>query len=104
HTTPFRSRGHLYIAQPPLYTVTRGKSAQYIKDERSFEEFLINTGLEDATLELDGGEVRAGQDLRSVIEDALDVRTLLNGLHTRYSYSVVEKAVIVVEQIIYIIN
>ena len=87
-------RGHLYIAQPPLYKVTRGKSAQYIKDERSFEEFLINTGLEDATLELDGGEVRAGQDLRSVIEDALDVRTLLNGLHTRYSHSVVEQAVI----------
>ncbi|MBI1621819.1 DNA topoisomerase (ATP-hydrolyzing) subunit B [Aquamicrobium zhengzhouense] len=87
-------RGHLYIAQPPLYKVTRGKSAQYIKDERSFEEFLINTGLEDATLELDGGEVRAGQDLRSVIEDALDVRTLLNGLHTRYLHSVVEQAVI----------
>ncbi|TWH30751.1 MULTISPECIES: DNA topoisomerase (ATP-hydrolyzing) subunit B [unclassified Aminobacter] len=87
-------RGHLYIAQPPLYKVTRGKSTQYIKDERSFEEFLINTGLEDAALELAGGEVRAAQDLRSVIDDALSVRTLLNGLHTRYSRQVVEQALI----------
>src|SRR5690606_13231069 len=87
-------RGHLYIAQPPLYKVSRGKSAQYIKDERSFEEFLIESGLDEASLELAGGEVRAGQDLRAVIDDALAVRSLMNGLHTRYSRSVVEQAAI----------
>ncbi len=87
-------RGHLYIAQPPLYKVSRGKSAQYIKDERSFEEFLIESGLDEASLELDGGEVRAGQDLRAVIDDAIAVRTLINGLHTRYSRSIVEQAAI----------
>ncbi len=87
-------RGHLYIAQPPLYKVSRGKSAQYIKDERSFEEFLIQSGLDDASLQLDNGEVRAGADLRAVIDDALAVRTLINGLHTRYSRAVVEQAVI----------
>jgi len=86
--------GYLYIAQPPLYKVSRGKSSQYIKDERSFEEFLIGSGLDDASLELGNGEVRAGQDLRAVIDDALAVRTLLNGLHTRYSRSVVEQAAI----------
>ena len=87
-------RGHLYIAQPPLYKVTRGKSSQYIKDERSFEEFLIETGLDDASLTLSDGEVRIGQDLRSVIDDAIAVRTLMNGLHTRYSRAVIEQAVI----------
>ena len=87
-------RGHLYIAQPPLYKVTRGKSSQYLKDERSFEDFLINTGLEDSSLHLDNGEVRTSQDLRSVIDDALAIRTLMNGLHTRYSRSVVEQAAI----------
>ncbi|MBN7761330.1 DNA topoisomerase (ATP-hydrolyzing) subunit B [Nitratireductor aquibiodomus] len=87
-------RGNLYIAQPPLYKVTRGKSVQYIKDEAAFEEFLINSGLEEATLELSNGEVRGGQDLKQVIDDARGVRQLINGLHTRYSRSVVEQAAI----------
>src|SRR6202043_2892570 len=56
-------RGHLFIAQPPLYKVTRGKSEQYLKDERALEDYLIDTGLEDASLRLSSGEVRAGNDL-----------------------------------------
>jgi DNA gyrase subunit B len=40
-------RGHLFIAQPPLYKITRGKSEQYLKDERALEDYLIATGLED---------------------------------------------------------
>ncbi|MEP9396694.1 DNA topoisomerase (ATP-hydrolyzing) subunit B [Mesorhizobium sp. KR2-14] len=87
-------RGHLYIAQPPLYKVSRGKSSQYLKNETALEEFLIGTGLEEASLTLGSGEVRAGQDLRAVVDDALAVRGLLNGLHTRYSRSIVEQAAI----------
>jgi DNA gyrase subunit B len=87
-------RGHLYIAQPPLYKVTRGKSSQYIKNEEAFEEYLIETGLEETVLSLSNGEARAGADLRAVINDALAVRQLLNGLHTRYNRSVVEQAAI----------
>ncbi|TKT82669.1 DNA topoisomerase (ATP-hydrolyzing) subunit B [Aquamicrobium sp. LC103] len=87
-------RGHLYIAQPPLYKVSRGKSSQYIKDERSFEEFLISSGLEETVLDLANGEARSGQDLRAAIDDALAVRSLVNGLHTRYSRPVVEQAAI----------
>jgi DNA gyrase subunit B len=87
-------RGHLYIAQPPLYKVSRGKSSQYLKDEQAFEEYLIGLGLEEATLSLGSGEVRAGQDLRAAVDDALAVRSLINGLHTRYSRGVVEQATI----------
>ncbi len=87
-------RGHLYIAQPPLYKVTRGKSSQYLKDQTAFEEFLIDSGLEDASLTLGSGEVRAGQDLRAAVEDALTVRQLINGLHTRYNRAVIEQAAI----------
>ncbi|GAA4127065.1 DNA topoisomerase (ATP-hydrolyzing) subunit B [Aminobacter aganoensis] len=87
-------RGHLYIAQPPLYKVTRGKSSQYLKDESAFEEYLVDVGLDEASLTLAGGEVRVGQDLRAAVADALGVRTLMDGLHTRYSRPVVEQAAI----------
>ncbi|MBK8457880.1 MAG: DNA topoisomerase (ATP-hydrolyzing) subunit B [Phyllobacteriaceae bacterium] len=88
------ARGHLYIAQPPLYKVTRGKSSQYIKDEAAFENYLVDSGIEEALLTLGNGETRAGADLRAAIDDALAVRSLLFGLHTRYSRSVVEQAAI----------
>ncbi len=85
-------RGHLYIAQPPLYKVTRGKSSQYIKNEAAFEDFLIETGLEEAALEAASGEVRTGSDLRGLVEDSRTLRQLLSGLHTRYDRTVVEQA------------
>ena len=87
-------RGHLYIAQPPLYKVTRGKSVQYLKDEKALEEYLISMGIEEASLTLGTGEVRVGADLREVILDALRMRSLIDGLHSRYSRSIVEQAAI----------
>ncbi|APF35916.1 DNA topoisomerase (ATP-hydrolyzing) subunit B [Chelatococcus daeguensis] len=87
-------RGHLYIAQPPLYKVTRGKSQQYLKDERALEDYLIDGGLEGALLRLGNGEERAGADLRSLVEEARFVRQMLGSLHTRYNRTVVEQAAI----------
>jgi len=87
-------RGHLYIAQPPLYKVTRGKSEQYLKDERALEDYLVTTGLEDAVLRLSSGEARAGNDLRKLVEEARSIRNLLNGLHSRYNRKVIEQAAI----------
>src|SRR4029077_11936680 len=63
-------RGHLYIAQPPLYKGARGKSEQYLKDEVALENYLIMTGLEDAVLRLSTGEERAGDDLRALVQEA----------------------------------
>ncbi|NTJ43489.1 DNA topoisomerase (ATP-hydrolyzing) subunit B [Agrobacterium larrymoorei] len=87
-------RGHLYIAQPPLYKVTRGKSIQYLKDEKALEDYLISMGIEEASLTLGSGEVRVGEDLREVIGDAVRMRSLIDGLHSRYNRSVVEQAAI----------
>jgi DNA gyrase subunit B len=87
-------RGHLFIAQPPLYKVSRGKSEQYLKDERALEDFLIATGVEEAVLALHSGEHRAGADLRALVEQARGIRNVLNGLHSRYNRRVVEQAAI----------
>ncbi|ETR77574.1 DNA gyrase subunit B [Afipia sp. P52-10] len=86
--------GHLYIAQPPLYKVSRGKSEQYLKDERALEDYLIDTGLEDSVLKLPNGAERAGRDLRALVDDARTIRGVLNGLHSRYNRGVVEQAAI----------
>src|SRR5262249_25665497 len=87
-------RGHLFIAQPPLYKVARGKSEQYLKDDRSLEDYLIATGLEEAVFRLSTGEERAGEDLRKLVEDARVIRGVLRGLHSRYNRKVVEQAAI----------
>ncbi len=87
-------RGHVYIAQPPLYKVTRGKASTYLKDERSLEQYLISGGLDEASLELSSGEVLTGEVLRKVVDDALVVRGHLNAIHSRYDKDVVEQAAI----------
>jgi DNA gyrase subunit B len=87
-------RGYLYIAQPPLYKIARGKSEQYLKDEHALEDYLIDTGIEEAALRLSSGEVRAGNDLRKLVEEARSIRNILHGLHSRYNRQVVEQAAI----------
>ncbi|WP_213289600.1 DNA topoisomerase (ATP-hydrolyzing) subunit B [Bradyrhizobium sp. sGM-13] len=87
-------RGHLYIAQPPLYKVTRGKSEQYLKDERALEDYLIATGLDDCVFKPASGSERGGRDLLSLVDDARVIRGILNNLHSRYNRKVVEQAAI----------
>ncbi|MGQ4274368.1 DNA topoisomerase (ATP-hydrolyzing) subunit B [Terrihabitans sp. B22-R8] len=87
-------RGHIYIAQPPLYKVARGKSEQYLKDERALEDYLISTGADGMVLTLDSGAQLAGPDLISRVEQARSVRSTLDGLHQRYNRGLVEQAAI----------
>ena len=87
-------RGHLFIAQPPLYKVKRGGSEQYLKDERAREDYLISHGLDGAVLRLASGEERAGADLRGLVEEARLVRQLLAAMHSRYDRRVVEQAAV----------
>jgi DNA gyrase subunit B len=86
--------GYLYIAQPPLYKVTRGKSEQYLKDERALEDYLIEAGLDECVFKPASGEDRKGRDLLSLVEDARVIRNVLRNLHSRYNRKVVEQAAI----------
>ncbi|MBK8084836.1 MAG: DNA topoisomerase (ATP-hydrolyzing) subunit B [Devosia sp.] len=88
-------RGHVYIAQPPLYKVKRGQSEQYLKDERSLEDYLINTGSDDAVLATRDGVAHAGEDLLAIVRQARDIVHAIDGLNTRYNRSLIEQAAIV---------
>jgi DNA gyrase subunit B len=87
-------RGHLYIAQPPLYKVKRGSSEQYLKDSKALESYLVDTGLENTALVLADGSERAGADLRAIVEEALSIRSALDALHSRYPRPLIEQAAI----------
>jgi DNA gyrase subunit B len=88
-------RGHIYIAQPPLYKATRGRSEQYLKDERALEDYLLDAGLEEAVFKTRDGVEHAGPDLMSILQQARDITHAINNLNTRYNRSLVEQAAIV---------
>jgi DNA gyrase subunit B len=87
-------RGHLFIAQPPLYKVKRGSAEQYLKDGKALENYLIEAGLEGTALVPANGSERAGSDLREIVEEAVAIRAALDALHSRYSRMVIEQAAI----------
>ncbi len=76
-------RGYLYIAQPPLYKVERGRSARYIKDQTELDEYLIEAGTGDSSLTLKGGAVVAGEDLKRIAREALNAQSLINRLKSK---------------------
>ena len=86
--------GYLYIAQPPLYKVARGKSEVYLKDQLALEDYLIDQGLSDAILRLGDGSQIAGADLKRVVEEARVCRTILNAFPTNYSRNILEQVAI----------
>ena len=88
-------RGHLYIAQPPLYKVTRGRSEQYLKDERAREDYLLSGGSDDAVLSTRSGSTHAGPDLLSIVEQARDLNHLIDNQNARYNRQMIEQAAVV---------
>ncbi|HEX2889671.1 DNA topoisomerase (ATP-hydrolyzing) subunit B [Vineibacter terrae] len=90
-------RGYLYIAQPPLYRATKGKSSVYLKDERALDDHLITGGLEAMVLELHDGAQVAGLDLRRAVDIARSVANLTRPLSLSRrvtSQAVIEQAAI----------
>ncbi|MDE3121856.1 MAG: DNA topoisomerase (ATP-hydrolyzing) subunit B [Paracoccaceae bacterium] len=86
--------GYLYIAQPPLYKVARGKSEVYLKDQPALEDYLIQMGVEGARLRLGSGEEIVGNDLTRVVEEARVVRRILQAFPTHYPQHIIEQTAI----------
>ncbi|WP_339850905.1 DNA topoisomerase (ATP-hydrolyzing) subunit B [Roseovarius nubinhibens] len=86
--------GYLYIAQPPLYKVSRGKSEVYLKDQAAMEDYLIEQGTDDAMLRLGTGEEITGRDLVRVVEEARQAKRIIEAFPTHYPRNIVEQATI----------
>ncbi|ADO43921.1 DNA gyrase, B subunit [Ketogulonicigenium vulgare Y25] len=86
--------GHVYIAQPPLYKVSRGKSEVYLKDQAAYDEYLIQQGADATVLKLGNGMELAGADLLRVIEEARQLRRVLDAFPTSYQRHILEQAAI----------
>ena len=88
-------RGHLFIAQPPLYRAKRGESLRYLKDDRELEAHLIQTGVKDSVLTLAEGDQIAGADLAALVERAVQAKHLMEPLVRRVpSVSIIEQTLI----------
>ncbi|HSM95335.1 MAG TPA: DNA topoisomerase (ATP-hydrolyzing) subunit B [Rhizomicrobium sp.] len=87
-------RGHLYIAQPPLYKASRGKSERYLKDEAEFQNYLVSEGSQSANLVLHTGETVSGSDFDAIIEKARTAKAALDGFPPHYPHFVLEQAAI----------
>src|SRR5438093_836067 len=76
-------RGHLFIAQPPLYRVKRGRTQQYLKDEFGLEDYLIELGAGDMTLRGQGGPAIAGTPLKQLVKKAIRLEKVLDVLERK---------------------
>jgi DNA gyrase subunit B len=81
--------GHLFIAQPPLYKVTRGKSEVYLKDQAAYDRYLIAQGLSGRVLETAGG-ARGGNELQALVEHGLRMRNLMGFVPRKYDPALIE--------------
>jgi len=81
--------GHLFIAQPPLYKATKGRSEVYLKDDAALDQYLVDAGVGGTILETAGGQ-RMGGDLRELVEHARRMRTLARYVPRRYDPMIIE--------------
>ncbi len=81
--------GHLYIAQPPLYKATRGRSELYLKNDTALEQYLVDNGVESMVLEGPSG-TRTGNDLKSLVDHARRMRAVMRYVPRRYDPASIE--------------
>jgi len=75
--------GHLYIAQPPLYRITRGSDKIYLKDDKEFKQYLFQRGADKKRLVLSSGEVLEGKRLAKALEHIVNYQEYLGRFEKR---------------------
>ncbi len=85
-------RGHVYIAQPPLYKVSKGKQSRYLKDQSEMDSYLIEEGSSEASLDMPNGERRVGADLQALVREAKAFKAGVDRLSQRAPAFAVEQS------------
>ena len=85
-------RGYIYIAQPPLYKASKGKSSRYLKDDAEMDAFLVDEGVDGAELDLSSGERMTGQDLLALVQMCRSAKANIDRLAARAPASAIEQA------------
>ncbi len=85
-------RGYLYIARPPLYKASKGKSVRYLQDDPELEIYLIDEGVDGATLDLSSGERITGADLLAMVQTARGAKANVERLAARAPAFAIEQA------------
>ncbi|PZR34683.1 MAG: DNA topoisomerase (ATP-hydrolyzing) subunit B [Caulobacter segnis] len=85
-------RGYIYIAQPPLYKASKGKSSRYLKDDAEMDAFLVDEGVDGAELDLATGERLIGQDLLALVQTCRSAKGNIDRLAARAPATAIEQA------------
>jgi DNA gyrase subunit B len=85
-------RGYIYIAQPPLYKASKGKSSRYLKDDAEMDAFLVDEGVDGAELDLASGERMTGQDLLALVQTCRSAKANIDRLAARAPATAIEQA------------
>ena len=91
---PLIDGGYLYIAQPPLYKVSKNRSERYIKIDRELEQYLIETGLENAVYQSGSGAEHSLNDLKQILKISSMVNGILNQISSKYPKFIIEQCAI----------
>ena len=84
HMQELINRGHVFVAQPPLYRIKKGRSEKYIKDEKEFTREILRRATEDLVLELGGGAERLeGSELRAFLNTLDELQQICRKLERR---------------------
>ena len=86
--------GHLYIAQPPLFKVERGRSEVYLKDQAALDSYLVEQGIDGAALHAGSGETLTGRDLLNTVLEARSVDNILRAFPTHCPRPLLEHSAI----------
>jgi len=88
--TSLVEKGHIYIAQPPLYKVKQGKDERYLKDEQELDQYLVDSALNGASLVTrEGGETLTGDALGKIAREMVLTEAVIRRLSQRYDESLV---------------